>query len=551
MDRDKLDAYMEQGQWLFEKRIYEDGEYKQIDKHEMEYKEEIIERLSKARVAVLNDRDDWDSLLMEAMKRPPNNITERHQHARFRPVLEVWCNSEGDRAALLNALKALWADDGKLPGERVKAFLDWAPEHENFRQDAQKLTPISCLLMALGHDYPPFLSANLSQTYKYLGYPPHPPKGNLAEIYDHELNFLDQIVQHSEGRPVDLLEAQSLVWQMKGFVEEQMKNGNGNIENGPKPPDPLDVLAKELLLPPKFLREITDLLKDKRQVIFQGPPGTGKTYVARKLAECLAGDKDRVELVQFHPSYAYEDFVQGFRPTLEDGKAGFVLRDGPLLQMTDQALFGNPDKMYFLIIDEINRGNLAKVFGELYFLLEYRGEGNEMRLQYSDAEFSMPENLYIIGTMNTADRSIALVDAALRRRFHFVEFHPEKWPVNGLLREWLKREAVDQEWSDTMDWLPGVVERANEKMGDQRQDAAIGPSYFMKDDIPEKLGLVWKHNVIPYVEEQLYDQRGRIKADFDLQTLRDEVNRAPNARPPEGDGEQGGSGETTAGDEGN
>ena len=116
-------------------------------------------------------------------------------------------------------------------------------------------------------------------------------------------------------------------------------------------------------------------------MIFQGPPGTGKTYVAQKLAECLAGSSDRVRLVQFHPSYAYEDFVQGFRPTLEGGSHGFRLRDGPLLEMAGRAEETEPDDIHVLVIDEINRGNLAKVFGELYFLLEYRKV--EMRLQCS------------------------------------------------------------------------------------------------------------------------------------------------------------------------
>ena len=124
-------------------------------------------------------------------------------------------------------------------------------------------------------------------------------------------------------------------------------------------------------LTPEFLREIETLLYDKRQVIFQGPPGTGKTYVAQALAEHLAGSKDRVTLVQLHPSYAYEDFVQGFRPTLEDRQPGFQLKDGPLLRAAERAE-SEPNAKHFLVIDEINRGNPAKVFGELYFLLEYR-----------------------------------------------------------------------------------------------------------------------------------------------------------------------------------
>ena len=281
-----------------------------------------------------------------------------------------------------------------------------------------------------------------------------------------------------------------------------------------------DALADELLLAPAFLRDVELLLEDKPQVIFQGPPGTGKTYVARKLAERLAGSPERVRIVQFHPSYAYEDFVQGFRPTLKDGQAGFALRDGPLLDMAERARQA-PDEKHFLIIDEINRGNLAKVFGELYFLLEYRDEG--MRLQYSDAEFSLPANLYVIGTMNTADRSIALVDLALRRRFHFVEFHPDQPPIEGLLGRWLERNAPG------MAWIADAVERVNGKLPDRR-GAAIGPTWFMKKGglDEETARLVWEHNVLPYIEEQLYGEPDRL-AEFGLDRLRREARGEPEA----------------------
>ena len=281
-----------------------------------------------------------------------------------------------------------------------------------------------------------------------------------------------------------------------------------------------DALADELLLDSAFLRDVELLLEDKPQVIFQGPPGTGKTYVARKLAERLAGSPERVRIVQFHPSYAYEDFVQGFRPTLKDGQTGFALRDGPLLDMAERARQA-PDEKHFLIIDEINRGNLAKVFGELYFLLEYRDEG--MRLQYSDAEFSLPANLYVIGTMNTADRSIALVDLALRRRFHFCEFHPDQPPIEGLLGRWLERNAPG------MAWIADVVERANAKLPDRR-GAAIGPTWFMKKGglDEETARLVWEHNVLPYIEEQLYGEPDR-RAEFGLDRLRREARGEPEA----------------------
>ena len=277
-----------------------------------------------------------------------------------------------------------------------------------------------------------------------------------------------------------------------------------------EPTPSLEELADELLWDVEHLRRIEWLLRDKKQVIFQGPPGTGKTHVTQALAECLAGSPERVRLVQFHPSYAYEDFVQGFRPTLEGGSHGFTLRDGPLLEMARRAREAD-DAIHVLVIDEINRGNLSKVFGELYFLLEYRDV--EMRLQYSDEPFSLPKNLWIIGTMNTADRSIALVDLALRRRFYFVEFHPDKAPVQGLLRSWLEVNA------NGMEWVADIVDRANEKLSDRH--AAIGPTYFMrKDGLDEEMvGLIWEHNVLPYIEEQLYGERDRLD-DFKLDRLR-------------------------------
>ena len=279
------------------------------------------------------------------------------------------------------------------------------------------------------------------------------------------------------------------------------------IWDPPAPPPP----ENELYLPADFLQEINTLLEDKKQVIFQGPPGTGKTYVARKLAEHITVSKDRVTLVQFHPSYDYVDFVQGYRPALmENGQPGFRLQDGPLLRAAKDAEKDSGAK-HFLIIDEINRGNLAKVFGELYFLLEYRNE--DVRLQYSDEPFRLPENLYIIGTMNTADRSIALVDLALRRRFYFVEFHPDKWPVQGLLGRYLDDK------SPGMAWVADVVDRANEQLKDD-PNAAIGPSYFMKPGLDEAaVRRIWKYGVLPYIEERLFGQDAARLAEFDLDRL--------------------------------
>ena len=296
----------------------------------------------------------------------------------------------------------------------------------------------------------------------------------------------------------------------------------------PSPSPTLAELADDLYFEgSRDLEEIVALLNDKRQVIFYGPPGTGKTYVAKALAMHLAGADGSVEIVQFHPSYAYEDFVQGYRPTLKGGSLVYELKDGPLLQAAAAARMdyeaaeqsGNKPPMHFLVIDEINRGNLGKVFGELYYLLEYREEG--IRLQYSreeDEDFSLPGNLYVIGTMNTADRSIALVDLALRRRFHFVEFHPDKPPVNGALRRRLGERAPE------MEWVADVVDKANALLkGRDAAEAAVGPSYFMQEGLDEeKVGRIWKHSVLPYIEERLFGASG-VADEFALEKLRREA----------------------------
>ena len=279
----------------------------------------------------------------------------------------------------------------------------------------------------------------------------------------------------------------------------------------------LEDLAARLSWDADHLRNIERLVEDKRQVVFYGPPGTGKTYVALELANHFAGDGGSTDLVQFHPSYAYEDFVEGFRPAKIADRPGFKLREGPLKRIADKAR-SQPNARHILVIDEINRGNVARVFGELYFLLEYRGPDHKIFLQYSDQKFSLPDNLWFIATMNTADRSIALVDAALRRRFHFVPFFPDQPPVEGLLSRWLNREKP------SLHWVADLLDHANGKLADRH--LAIGPSHFMREDLDEHwVELIWTHSILPYIEEQLFGQEERL-AEFKLATLRAEIKSA-------------------------
>jgi len=247
------------------------------------------------------------------------------------------------------------------------------------------------------------------------------------------------------------------------------------------------------LSPADTLNNIVELFNDRPQAIFYGPPGTGKTFIARKLAEHLTTDGGATKLVQFHPSYAYEDFVEGWRPT-PDGK--FELRDGALKTFAQQAA-NDPNNTYVMVIDEINRANLSKVLGELFFLLEYRND--TATLQYSDTEFALPPNMRIIGTMNTADRSIAMVDAALRRRFHFHAFFPTEPPINGALHRYLN------DHHPTLTWVADMVDKANALLPDR--NLGIGPSHFMRPNLTEQLiERIWTHSILPYIEDNFdYD----------------------------------------------
>ncbi len=480
-----------------------------LDSWENDYKTEIGRNLAKARTAVIAEEDNWVEVLTKGL--PDNPLGWRS-----RLNLLNWV--EKSKAEALTALQAIWTQDPSSVDERIRNFSELFPTAE-VSGTGVRMRYISVLLMGLDVDlYPPFQTTTFQKAYSRTGHGKSEKDADEAALYRHALGFLDLFMEEASERGLKLrhrLDAQSLVWMI-----EDPPPPNGGIENPPY----LESLATKLHLPVGFLERIDTLVKEKKQVIFQGPPGTGKTYVAQELAACLAGSEERVTLVQFHPSYAYEDFVQGFRPTPTDsGQPGFVLRDGPLLIAAERAR-RDPEADHFLVIDEINRGNLAKVFGELYFLLEYRDR--KMRLQYqaeSDEGFSLPKNLYIIGTMNTADRSIALVDLALRRRFYFVEFHPDDEPIKGLLRKWLQEKAPD------VGWVADAIDLVNKKLEDDRH-VAIGPSYFMGTDeegnavVTDETSVrrIWKHSVLPYIEEHLFGNLDSMD-EWDLDKLRSQA----------------------------
>ena len=239
------------------------------------------------------------------------------------------------------------------------------------------------------------------------------------------------------------------------------------------------------------LRGWIDQLRRKQQLILYGPPGTGKTYLAERLARYLVDGDGFSELVQFHTSYAYEDFVQGIRPRAVEGALHYELAAGRFLRFCDKARQAG-EKPCVLIIDEINRANLARVFGELMYLLEYRHR--PIALAGGGPEFSIPTNVYLIGTMNTADRSIALVDQAMRRRFSFARLRPNY----QLLANYLAKRGLPAEG------LVALLKEVNQSIGDE--DCELGISFFMVADVATALAHIWQGEVEPYLEEVFFDR---------------------------------------------
>ena len=243
------------------------------------------------------------------------------------------------------------------------------------------------------------------------------------------------------------------------------------------------------------------MLKAKKNIILQGAPGVGKTFAARRLAYSIMGVKDdsRIEFVQFHQNYSYEDFVMGYKP---DGDT-FTLKDGIFYKFCQKAA-GNPGNDYFFIIDEINRGNMSKIFGELLMLIEKDYRDETIKLAYSDEPFSVPENLYIIGMMNTADRSLAMIDYALRRRFSFFYMEP------GFASDGFKSHQQSFH-SEKFDNLVKEIIALNEAIKDDKslgKGFCIGHSYLCDKGncTDDNLKNVVEFDILPMLEEYWFDE---------------------------------------------
>lgn len=271
----------------------------------------------------------------------------------------------------------------------------------------------------------------------------------------------------------------------------------------PPPPTPLsyfvDDASQETGYAATEIEAWLRIWRAKHHLVLQGPPGTGKTFVAKRLARLLAGN-GLIELVQFHPAYSYEDFIQGLRPRVVEGQLEYRLEPGRFLQFCERArhTHGQPA---VLIIDEINRANVPRVFGELMYLLEYRTETAPLA---SGGTLSIPNNVYLLGTMNTADRSIARMDHALRRRFAFVRLDPRY----DLLSKRLVASGIP---AANVDALRSTLESLNEQIADP--SFAVGISYFVRlaasaATAGDLLADIWRHEVEPYLGEYFHDDAG-------------------------------------------
>lgn len=297
------------------------------------------------------------------------------------------------------------------------------------------------------------------------------------------------------------------VVKLNALFETGIKEDEDDIQVVYPPYTKSDFLD-DVYMSDKAYDELVGLVKLKKNVILQGAPGVGKTFVAKRLAYSIMGvqDKSRVEMVQFHQSYSYEDFIMGYRPN----GAGFEMHKGPFYEFCKKAEIDS-DNEYFFIIDEINRGNLSKIFGELFMLIENDKRGMGLKLLYADEQFNVPKNVYLIGMMNTADRSLAMLDYALRRRFAFYEIVP------GFTSEGFKSYQGSLD-NAKFDALIEVVRALNDDIAEDEslgEGFRIGHSYFcnlngeMLDD--SVISSIIEYELIPLLKEYWFDESSKVK----------------------------------------
>ncbi len=290
------------------------------------------------------------------------------------------------------------------------------------------------------------------------------------------------------------------------FILDMIREENPIVSEDAIEPYTKSDFLDEVFMAEKRYENLVSVLRNKKNIILQGAPGVGKTFAARRLAWSMMGEKDdsRIEFVQFHQNYSYEDFVMGYKP-VEDG---FELKNGIFYRFCQKAA-NQPDKEFFFIIDEINRGNMSKIFGELLMLIERDYRNTKVTLAYNGLPFSVPKNLYIIGMMNTADRSLAMIDYALRRRFSFFEVEPG-FDSEGFVRyqNRLNNESLNELISRVKDLNREIT--LDKSLG---KGFCIGHSYFCGKDIctEEWLHSIVDYDILPMLGEYWFDDANKLK----------------------------------------
>ena len=295
------------------------------------------------------------------------------------------------------------------------------------------------------------------------------------------------------------------------FLVDLIRQENPEDDNPLLPVDAPELYDDKKFLSEVFMSEsdlnsLKKLLRHKKNIILQGAPGVGKTFSAKRLAYAMMGmtDDSRVKMIQFHQNYSYEDFIMGYKPTA----SGFELREGVFYEFCRKAA-NDPDRDYYFIIDEINRGNLSKIFGELLMLIESGYRGTTVQLAYRKEEFAVPDNLYLIGMMNTADRSLAMIDYALRRRFSFFTMHP------GLDTEGFKAE-ISRHDDTRVEKVVEVIRQLNSTIANDDslgEGFCIGHSYFCNHDTSaDWIENVVRYDICPMLEEYWFDNNDKRQA---------------------------------------
>ena len=499
-------------------------------KDEIAYKQATINKavklLSKSALDALIANGEFDEFVerLDKIARDNNMLWRNVPSAGDTAVLT---DPTLDKPTFCTQIRNLLYGDRPTP-ERLNTFSSYLTQHK-----LPNKWPLPTYLLFICHpDREMFIKPRTAEwLLKFMGKPQRiltPPNGQMYAAVVEIVKLLREDLMPFGVR--DMVDVQSLIWVCAGEGKgvTGRLDARGQVDLDIPPTTPITQTHYEISAMPAFIRESGSLddympqthpvyslddcaqeigidaneisrwgraIQRKGQAIFYGPPGTGKTFVASKVAQHLVSESDGLlELVQFHPAYAYEDFMQGIRPlTHTASQLTYQLVPGRFLQFCEQAQ--QHTGLCVLIIDEINRANLASVFGELMYLLEYREASIALA---GGGTFHIPANVRILGTMNTADRSIALVDHALRRRFAFVHLGPN----TAVLRHYHKSTNFNP------DPLITILDRLNRAIADPHY--LVGHSYFLHPDLPTQLSDIWQMEIEPYLEEYFFDQPNQV-----------------------------------------